>query len=457
MEIEAGGVFLEYYEIDGGIPLRGEYEVRGAKNAALPILAATLCKGGIHEIYGCPEIGDVHTMIEILRSLGAAVEWSGDCICVDSRFLTGTAVPPQLMSQLRSSVFLLGSLLARTEEAVICRPGGCRIGSRPIDIHIAGLQRLGFDVREEGELVAAAGRCRGGRIRLAYPSVGATENLMMAALSGSGYTVLENCAAEPEIEDLQGFLRSCGYRVYGAGTSCIHIEGGRGLHDAMYFIMGDRIETATYMMALAGTGGDGILTGTQSVYVSAVTEVLERMGAQIKNHEDRIQVTCRGRLKSPGTVITQPYPGFPTDCQPQLMSLVTCAEGTATIREEIFENRFTHKKDLMKMGANIETCGKNAIIKGVGSLRGCPVRALDLRGGAALVLAGLMAEGTSLVRGIEHIERGYEDFAGGIRKLGGNIEKKITETKKTDESADETADSDSGNRGGRSFSGITPV
>ena len=448
---------MEYYEIDGGVPLRGEYEIQGAKNAALPILAAALCKGGIHEIYGCPRIGDVYTMTEILRALGASVEWSGDCICVDSRFLKETTVPPELMAKLRSSVFLLGSLLARTEEAVISRPGGCRIGSRPIDIHIDGLQRLGFSVEEKEETVSACGRCRGGRIRLAYPSVGATENLMMAALSGSGYTILENCAAEPEIEDLQGFLRSCGYRIYGAGTSCIHIEGGRGLHDTMYFIMGDRIEAATYMMALAGTGGEGILTGAQSLYVSPVTEVMERMGVHIRSWEDRIQVSSRGSLKSPGIVITQPYPGFPTDCQPQLMSLVSRAEGITTIREEIFENRFTHKKDLMKMGANIETCGKNAIIKGVSSLRGCPAAALDLRGGAALVLAGLMAEGTSRIRGIEHIERGYEDFAGGIRKLGGNIEKKNDETEKTDESADETADSASGNRWSGGFSRIANV
>lgn len=448
---------LECYEIDGGIPLCGEYEIKGAKNAALPILAATLCKGGIHEIYGCPQIRDVHSMVEILRFLGADVEWKDDCICVDSRNLKKVSVPPELMAGLRSSVFLLGSLLARAEEAEISRPGGCRIGSRPIDIHISGLQRLGFSVREDGEKVSACGRCRGGRIRLAYPSVGATENLMMAALSGSGYTVLENCAAEPEIEDLQGFLRSCGYRIYGAGTSCIHIDGGRGLHDTMYFIMGDRIEAATYMMALAGTGGGGILTGIQSLYVSPVIEVLEQMGVKIQTWEDRILVESSGRLKSPGTVITQPYPGFPTDCQPQLMSLTACAEGVTTIREEIFENRFTHKKDLMKMGANIETCGKNAIIKGVSSLRGCQLEALDLRGGAALVLAGLMAEGTSRVTGIEHIERGYEDFAGGIRKLGGNIEKKKIEKKKTDESADETADSDSDCRSVGSISCLTSV
>lgn len=449
---------MEYYQIEGSVPLRGEYEIRGAKNAALPILAATLCKGGIHEIYGCPAIGDVRVMLEILESLGARTSWVDDCITVDSRFLKETAVPRDLMERLRSSVFLLGSLLARAEEAVIYRPGGCRIGSRPIDIHIAGLQQLGFSVREEGEKITCCGRCRGGRIRLPYPSVGATENLMVAALSGSGHTVLENCAIEPEIEDLQGFLRSCGYRVYGAGTSKIFIEGGRGLHNTMYFIMGDRIEAATYMMALAGTGGEGTLTGMQSLCVASVAEVLEQMNVRVRSWEDRIHIEGPKRLKSPGLVITQPYPGFPTDCQPQLMSLAARAEGLTTIREEIFESRFTHKKDLEKMGANIETCGKNAIIKGVSSLRGCHVEALDLRGGAALVLAGLMAEGETRVTGIEHIERGYQDFCEGIRKLGGTIEKKISETEETtDESADEAADSGSCFGGGDCIPGFTHV
>ncbi len=418
--------YLEYYEIEGGIPLRGEYQIKGAKNAALPILAATLCKGGVHEIYGCPRIGDAAAIADILRSLGAEVSWEDNCVTVDSRNASGTVVPRELMERLRSSVFLLGSLLARAEEAVIYRPGGCRIGARPIDIHITGLQQLGFQVKEEGEKVTCCGRCRGGRVRLAYPSVGATENLMMAALSGSSLTVLENCAVEPEIEDLQGFLRSCGYRIYGAGTPNIVIEGGRGLHDAMYFIMGDRIEAATYMMALAGTGGEGILTGIESLHLASVIKVLERMGARIRNWEDRIEVRGPKQLQSPGLVVTQPYPGFPTDCQPQLLTLVTRAAGLTTIREEIFESRFTHKKDLQKMGAYIETCGKNAIIKGVGCLSGTQVEALDLRGGAALVLAGLMAEGTTQITGIEHIERGYEDFCGGICMLGGNIEKKQT-------------------------------
>jgi len=417
---------LEYYEIEGGIPLRGEYRVKGSKNGALPVLAAALCRGGVHEIYGCPEIGDAAAMVEILRSLGAKVRWEDSCLTVDSRNLTSVTVPRELMVQLRSSVFLLGSLLARAGEAVIYRPGGCRIGARPIDIHIAGLQQLGFQVKEEGEKITCRGHCRGGRVRLAYPSVGATENLMMAALSGDCQTVLENCAAEPEIQELQGFLRCCGCRVYGAGTSKIIVEGGRGHHDTMYFIGGDRIEAATYMMALAGTGGEGILTGVPDPGLEAVTEVLTRMGAEIRKWEDCMEVRGPHRLKSPGLVATGPYPGFPTDCQPQLLTLAACAEGMTVIREEVFERRFTHKKDLLKMGAHIETCGKNAIIKGVGSLQGSRVEAQDLRGGAALVLAGLMAEGTTCVSGVKHIERGYEDFCGGIRSLGGTIEKKET-------------------------------
>lgn len=439
---------MESYQIRGGSPLRGEYPVKGAKNAALPILAATLCRNGIHEIYGCPRIADAVSMTNILKALGARCRWEDQCLIVDSRNLDSTVVPRDLMAQLRSSVFLMGSLLARSGEAAIYRPGGCNIGSRPIDIHTDGLRRLGFDVTEDEEKVLCRGKCRGGRYVLPYPSVGATENLMMAALSGDGLTILENCAMEPEITDLQGFLRTCGYRVHGGGTGTITIEGGendgipsseRGQQNTMYFIMEDRIEAATYLMALAGTGGEGVLTGVRSVYLDEVLSTLKTMGCRIRTFEDRIALSAPARLKSPGSITTAPYPGFPTDCQPQLLTLAAAADGTARIREEIFENRFSHKKDLMKMGANIETCGKNAIIRGVGALHGAQVRALDLRGGAALVLAGLMAEGTTVVTDIHHIERGYEELGDGLRQLGGNIEKKRErKTKEANQSAAET-------------------
>lgn len=424
---------LESYEIEGGIPLRGEYRVRGAKNSALPILAATVCRGAVYEIYDCPRIGDVFAMEEILSSMGAKTRWEKDCIVVDSRGITKTSVPKELMAEMRSSVFLMGSLLARSDEAVIYRPGGCNIGKRPIDIHISGLEQLGFEVTVRDEEVSCRGVCRGGKVTLPYPSVGATENLMMAALAGNGDTIIENCAIEPEIEDLQGFLRTCGFQIYGAGTDTIFIKGARGSclyerpRDVSYFILEDRIEAATYMAAVLGTGGRAVFRNIRGEYISEILKCFERMGAEVRTYENTIEVWSFKRLKSPGMVITQPYPGFPTDFQPQLLTLSATAKGLTTIREEVFESRFTHKNDLLKMGADIEICGKNAIIKGVKSLHGKEVDAKDLRGGAALVLAGLTAEGKTTVNNTLHIQRGYEDFDKGIRSLGGLIEKKRKE------------------------------
>lgn len=428
-----GGVFLDYYEITGGIPLRGEYRVKGAKNSALPIMAATVCRAGIHELYDCPRIEDVFTMEKILQALGAKTKWEDNCLIVDSRDICESVVPGELMTEMRSSVFLLGSLLARCGEATIYRPGGCNIGERPIDMHIGGLEQLGIEVEvggEKGEKVMCRGRCRGGKVTLPYPSVGATENLIMAALSGDGDTIIENCASEPEIADLQGFLRVCGFSVHGGGTDTIFVSGsGAAMKEmpaasTMYFIMEDRIEAATYIMAAAGTGGRLVLRGIRPELLSEVLRVLQRMGASVRTAADALEIIAPPRLRSPGIVVTEPFPGFPTDCQPQLLTLCTRASGLATIREEIFESRFTHKKELIKMGANIETCGKNAIIKGVPFLRGEEVEALDLRGGAALVLAGLMARGTTKVTGVHHIDRGYENFDEGLRTLGGLIERR---------------------------------
>lgn len=426
----------ESYEIEGGVPLRGEYRVRGAKNSALPVLAATVCRGAVYEIYDCPKIGDVFAMEEILRSMGAAVRWEKDCVTVDSRGINRTSVPRELMAEMRSSVFLMGSLLARSGEAVIYRPGGCNIGKRPIDIHISGLEQLGFEVESKGEEVSCHGTCRGGKITLPYPSVGATENLMMAALAGEGDTIIENCAMEPEIEDLQGFLRTCGFQVYGAGTDAVFIKGAKGSSsiakpkEVMYFILEDRIEAATYMAAVLGTGGRAVFRNVRAEYISEALKCFERMGAAVRSYENTIEIWARGILKSPGMVITQPYPGFPTDLQPQLMTISSVAKGLTTIREEVFESRFTHKNDLLRMGADIEICGKNAIIKGVESLKGAEVSAMDLRGGAALVLAGLAAEGRTVVKNVFHIQRGYEDFEKGIRDLGGIIEKTREKRKK---------------------------
>ena len=427
---------MESYEIEGGIPLRGEYRVKGAKNSALPILAATVCRGAVYEIYDCPRIGDVFAMEEILNSMGAKTRWEKDCIIVDSRGITETSVPKELMAEMRSSVFLMGSLLARSDEAVIYRPGGCNIGKRPIDIHISGLEQLGFEVAVKDEEVSCRGICKGGKITLPYPSVGATENLMMAALAGESDTIIENCAVEPEIKDLQGFLRTCGFQVYGAGTDTIFVKGARGAalcerpQEVMYFILEDRIEAATYMAAVIGTGGRAVFRNIRAEYISEILKCFESMGAAVRAYENTIEVWACGRLKSPGMIITQPSPGFPTDFQPQILTLSTVAKGLTTIREEVFESRFTHKNDLLKMGADIEICGKNAIIKGVEALCGAEVYARDLRGGAALVLAGLMAEGRTVVNDTFHIHRGYEDFEKGIKDLGGLIEKKREKRKK---------------------------
>ncbi len=423
---------LENYYIDGGVPLRGEYRIKGAKNSALPILAATVCRGGIYEIYDCPKIGDVFAMENILKELGAKSRWEKDCIIIDSRGISRFTVPERLMAEIRSSVFLMGSLLVRCGEAVIHRPGGCDIGKRPIDIHIDGLLGLGFEVEEEENRIRCKGECKGGRITLSYPSVGATENIMMAALSGTGDTIIENCAAEPEISDLQGFLRTSGFQVFGAGSDTIFVKGSgkrkTGPEEQMYFILEDRIEAATYMAAVVGTGGNAVFRNIRPEIMKEVIQCFERMGAVARSYENIIEIRAPKKLKNPGIVVTQPYPGFPTDCQPQLMSLCTCSTGLTTIREEIFESRFTHKNDLIKMGADIETCGKNAIIRGVKNLHGAEVSAMDLRGGAALVIAGLMAEGRTTVKDIFHIQRGYEDLEKGFKDLGGFIETKREKT-----------------------------
>lgn len=423
---------MDKYIIDGGIPLRGEYRIRGAKNSVLPIMAATVCKAGIYEIYDCPKIGDVFAMEEILTSLGADTRWEDSCMVIDSRNVCKNRISKEMMQEMRSSVFLLGSLLTRCGEACIYKPGGCKIGKRPIDIHINGLEELGFEVETAGDEVKCKGKCRSGMVTLPYPSVGATENLILAALGGKGDTIIKNCAAEPEIVDFASFLRTCGFQVHGAGTDTIFIKGdaGRYRQDAMYFVMEDRIEAATYIMATAGTGGKTTFRNIRPEYLKSVLWVLERMGVYVKSWDNILEVSAPRSLKSPGFVVTEPYPGFPTDCQPQLMTLLTGARGISTIREEIFESRFTHKKELVKMGANIEICGKNAIIKGITPLQGARVTALDLRGGAALVIAGLMAQGRTEISGIEHISRGYEDFDMGIRSLGGIIERKYDEKKK---------------------------
>ncbi len=413
---------MESYHIRGGNPISGEHAVSGAKNAALPILAASIVTGEENIFSGCPRIADTAIMREILRHLGCKTLFSGDRLLVDASGLDGEEIPKALMEKMRSSIFLVGPLLTRRGRAVISQPGGCAIGKRPIDIHIKALSQLGADIQEkDGQLIFTGTKLTGANILLDFPSVGATENVMMAALGAQGETVIHNSAREPEIMDLQDYLNQCGARIKGAGTSRIIVKGGYPLHGASHEIMGDRIEAGTYLMAAAGTEGELVVTGIEADTIKSLLKYLRHAGCRIKKQPGQIWLKGPKRLASAGRMQTAPYPGFPTDLQPQLSAVMTMAEGKTRVEETIFENRFQYAKQLIKMGADIEIFQRIAIIKGVDFLQGGRVTAEDLRGGAALVLAGLMAQGETIVEQTGFIERGYCDLPEGLKKLGGDI------------------------------------
>lgn len=414
------------YIIGGGHRLEGEFRVHGAKNSALPILAASLLTGGENIFYNCPEISDVKAMKDILSSLGCRVRDSGGVLIVDSKGMKCCEIPDVLMKKMRSSVFLTGALLARCGMAVISQPGGCSIGKRPIDLHIKALRQMGVTVEARNEqLVFSADRLYGADIHLDYPSVGATENIMLAAMGAKGDTVIRNCAKEPEIVDLQNYLNHCGAKIKGAGTSKIVIKGDSKLYGACYEIMGDRIEAGTFLMAAAGTGGEMFLNGIDPGLIRNCLRILRFVGCNIKKRDDGIWLKAPSKLYPIGSLKTGPYPGFPTDMQPQLTALMTCAMGVTHIEETVFENRFGFTRELTKMGADIEILGRFAIIKGTNFLYGNRVTAPDLRGGAALVIAGLMGRGRTVIEDVEHIERGYCDLHIELSRLGAEIDRCI--------------------------------
>ena len=413
---------LDSYHIEGGWPLVGQAAPKGAKNAALPILAAAAAVGDVCRITNCPKLSDVRAMFSILRALGCMVSEEGDGVLIDSRNLSSERIPADLMKEMRSSVFLMGPLLSRLGEVSLCSPGGCEIGRRPIDIHLWGLGRLGAVIREEGDLLHCEGRnLLAAEICLPFPSVGATENLMMAALGAEGCTCIRNAAKEPEIVDLQNFLNACGACIRGGGTSVITIVGKRPLHGTEYRVMPDRIEGGTLLAAAAATGGEILLDGLESSLLASALDVLELSGCRLRKAPDHIYLKAPERLKGTGLVTTGPWPGFPTDLQSQFLVMLTLAEGESLIRETIFENRFKPVSQLLKMGADIQVSGCDAQIMGVPFLKGASVTAGDLRGGASLVLAGLCAEGHTIVEQISHIDRGYENLEGTITSLGGRI------------------------------------
>lgn len=411
--------------ITGGRSLEGKIRVPGAKNTVLPILAATIISGKKSIIKDCPKIKDVYLTLEILEDLGCTVLWEGDNLLIDSKDISNTKIKEELMDKMRSSIILTGAILARTGEAKTTYPGGCELGLRPIDLHIKAFRQMGIEICEKHGYLNFDGRkLKPSEIHLDFPSVGATENIMLAASKIKGRTKIVNAAKEPEIEDLQNFLIKMGVEVYGAGTSVIEINGTDTFYDVTHTVIPDRIVASTYMMAGAITRGDILLTNVKYNHISSVASVLLSTGADIRKEGDNaIRLKSNGKLKSVNLVRTTPYPGFPTDAQSILMSLLSVCAGTSMIVENIFDGRFKHVEELKKMGADITVDGRCAVIKGVPTLYGARVNSPDLRSGAGLVIAGLFAEGVTEISNIHYIERGYEDISGDLIKLGADITK----------------------------------
>ena len=414
------------FHVVGGYPLRGAARIGGAKNAVLPILAASMLAGGPVKILDCPRLTDVDNMLEIVRTLGCRVCREGGAAEIDPGGACRWEMPEELSKSLRSSIFLMGPLLGRFRKAKVTYPGGCEIGLRPIDLHLKGLRALGVTVRESHGMICLDGeKLRGGDVYLDFPSVGATENLMMAAATARGTTSIHNAAREPEICDLQEFINAMGGKVQGAGTGTIRVEGVRQLGGVEYRPIPDRIVAGTLLAAVAAVGGEARLLRARSADLGAPLDKLVRIGCEIEEDEQGIRIGSTGRLK-PFEITTQPFPGFPTDLQAQFMALAALAGGTSVIVENLFESRFAHAAQLRRMGADIRISNRVAVVRG-GRLTGARVRASDLRGGAALVLAALAAEGESDIENTWHIDRGYERFEDTLASLGAKIVRTGTE------------------------------
>jgi UDP-N-acetylglucosamine 1-carboxyvinyltransferase len=413
---------MEIFRINGGNTLRGTARVHGAKNSVLPIMAASLLARGTTVIDNCPRLSDVGAAIKILAHLGCKITREGERVAINSSSVTRCDIPHELMREMRSSVIFLGAILARCGEAVISTPGGCELGPRPVDIHVAALRALGAEIAVDGGNISCrAPKIRGGRVNLEFPSVGATENTMLCAACCDGATVITNAAREPEIWDLQRYLKRLGYKVDGAGTSCVTVEGAEVAANTDHSVIPDRVVAATYLAAAACTGGDIEITGVVPRHLTAATDALAGMGCRISEGRDNVRISASEKKRAIRPVITSPYPGFPTDVQPQLMAACLNAEGTTVFVENIFENRYRHTDEMKRLGADIRTQGRVAMVTGVRRLLGAPVTSTDLRGGAALVLAALTAEGVTEVSGVRHIDRGYDDLEGVLRSLGADM------------------------------------
>ena len=408
--------------VNGGKRLKGEVNISGAKNAAIAVIPAAILSDGVCHIDNIPNISDVFTELETLKSMGASVTMcTANSFDIDTRGLRNVAPPYELARKMRASYYFLGALAGRFGEASVPMPGGCDIGVRPIDQHIKGFEALGATVDTTGGIIdLKSDRLLGSSVYLDVVSVGATVNIMLAAVKARGLTVIENAAKEPHIVDLANFLNTMGADVRGAGTDTIKIRGVQRLHGCTYALIPDQIEAGTYMAAAAGAGGEVLINNVIPKHLESISAKLEEMGAEVREYDEAVYVSRTGPLKRV-SIKTMPHPGFPTDMQPQLAAVLSVAKGTSRITESVWENRFKYVDELKRFGANIEVDGKVAVIEGVDKLKGAPVRATDLRAGAAMIIAGLMAEGTTEITHIHHIERGYENIIEKLNTLGADI------------------------------------
>jgi UDP-N-acetylglucosamine 1-carboxyvinyltransferase len=408
--------------VRGGVPLRGEITVSGAKNAALPLLFASLLTADECRLGRMPQLADIRTALRLLRDLGVQYDWLSDAeVALKADVVHRLEAPYDLVKTMRASFLVLGPLLARFGRARVSTPGGCAIGARPVNIHLEGLQQLGAAIRvQQGYVEAEAKQLRGAPIRLEFPSVGATENLMMAATLAEGTTILDNAAREPEIEDLALMLNKMGARIDGAGSSTLTIEGVSTLHGAEHAVIPDRVEAGTFLIAGAMTSGDVLVRGSRSDHLQSFLAKLCETGANIEETADGLRVHDTGRPTGV-SLMTQPYPGFPTDLQAQMMALLTLSDSQSTLTETIFENRFLHAQELTRLGADIRVYGNMAEVRGVAFLSGAPVMATDLRASVSLVLAGLAAQGVTEISRVYHLDRGYERIEEKLSHLGADI------------------------------------
>lgn len=417
---------MSAFVINGGRRLSGSLRVQGSKNSVLPILAATVLISGKCTIHNCPRLSDTECTIKILRSLGCKVYRDGNSVTVDSTSISGSEISEELMREMRSSVVFLGAIIGRMGEAMVSAPGGCEIGLRPIDLHLYAVRKLGVDVEESyGRIYCKVkNKLKGNKITFSFPSVGATENAILLSATAKGSTTIVNAAREPEIIDLCDFLNSCGAKISGAGESIITVEGVEKLSGCDHTVICDRIVSTTYLIAAAVTGGDVELISANPNHLNSVLPLLEESGCDIRIRCKDVRLKAPMRLRRIDKIVTQPFPGFPTDAQALFTTLVSIADGTSVIVENIFESRFKHVPELVRMGARIRAEGRVAVVDGVDRLYGAEVFSPDLRGGAALVLAGLCANGVTKVRNTEYIDRGYEDFTDNLCMLNGDIIRK---------------------------------